>query len=506
MIYILFFILLLIIAILIVTNIVIFNNNYKKQNINGNYNIIKGGMEINNFSYFTDNPTCINDNVLKIKSDITRIDDCSLSRLVNPISEIIFYRRTNNIPLIIGNNAFANCKYLSRVIQAKIESEFSSVLTVARRDSENYLWPSFITEIGAGAFQNTGLTSINLINLSKLKIIGDYTFCNGVFYNCRSLTEIILPASLIEIGNDTFQNCSALISVNFSNLLNLTKIGRFIFSYCSALTDVILPPYITEVDYGTFKGCAALTSINLSDLSKLKKISSEMFSNCINLPELILPGSITEIDQGAFDGCRSLASINFSNLLELKKINNGVFYDCSSLTEIILPGSITEIDNSAFGGCISLTSINFSNLLELKKINLYLFERCSSLIEIILPVSITEIVNSAFNGCSNMNIVLPQQFTSTEELIRIGISNPSIRIIVCGSEEYYNLPTIKKQISDPRKEILTFIHSSRKTRSQTTPVSETSNKIELLSRVFKSESPAGSNATRNITSFLGCNI
>ena len=50
---------------------------------------------------------------------------------------------------------------------------------------------------------------------------GTRIICNSAFFNCRSLTNIIIPKSVTAIGNDVFENC------NFPNDLKQELISRF---------------------------------------------------------------------------------------------------------------------------------------------------------------------------------------------------------------------------------------------------------------------------------------
>ncbi len=62
-------------------------------------------------------------------------------------------------------------------------------------------------------------------------------------------------------GNNTFQNCSSLTSVNLLNCQKLSSINNSAFSFCSALTSVSFPSSLIEIQWSIFDICPSLNSI-----------------------------------------------------------------------------------------------------------------------------------------------------------------------------------------------------------------------------------------------------
>ena len=140
------------------------------------------------------------------------------------------------------------------------------------------------------------------------------------------------------IGNNAFDSCSALTSVN---LPNATEVGDKAFYNCSALESVDLPN-ATSVGYSAFGSCSALTSVNLPNATE---VSDNAFYYCTSLRTIDLP-NVTSIN-GAFIHCYALESVNIPNATS---IDSDAFQNCTSLRTIDLP-NVTSISSDAFEGC-----------------------------------------------------------------------------------------------------------------------------------------------------------
>lgn len=73
---------------------------------------------------------------------------------------------------------------------------------------------------------------------------------SGAFKNCSSLTELVLPVSLLTVADSLCMDCKALKSVQIPE--SVTSIGKMAF-YGSALESVTLPPALQSIADHAFR-------------------------------------------------------------------------------------------------------------------------------------------------------------------------------------------------------------------------------------------------------------
>ena len=221
----------------------------------------------------------------------------------------------------------------------------------------------------------------NSINGISVTLIG-----NRAFYDCTTLTDIIIPDSLTSIGDSAFYCCASLINITIPD--SVTLIGDYAFAFCTSLTGVTIGDSVTSIGNYTFSSCTSLTSIEVGTgndyfssingvlYNKDKTILIAYSAGKID-SSFSVPNSVTSIGNYAFVGCTTLTSITIPNSITL--IENGAFSGCTSLINITIPDSVTSIGNYTFSSCTSLTSVT-------------------------IPNSVTSIGDFAFYNCTNLTI------------------------------------------------------------------------------------------------------
>lgn len=108
----------------------------------------------------------------------------------------------------------------------------------------------------------------------------------GFAFRGSSVNSIIIPDSVMSVGDYAFADSLSLEEIKFSD--SMTYIGLGICSNCYNLKNVILPSGCTSI--GVYGGGYA-------------------FSNCISLREIVLPSTLSSLHMTSFSGCYNLETI-----------------------------------------------------------------------------------------------------------------------------------------------------------------------------------------------------
>ncbi len=276
----------------------------------------------------------------------------------------------------------------------------------------------------------------------------------NAFYNCKLLTNIEIPTSVISIGRDAFENCLSLTSIVIPN--SVTTIGGWAFAGCTSLiihceVEGKLSDWF--LDWNSF--CPVVWDCNNNDVAtdgyiytvvdglrySIKDNVATVVAQPKNITTANIPTSITykgatypvtSIGDSAFYSCNLLESITFAEGTQLTRIGYDTFYNCDSLEEVEIPASVTSIDSSAFYSCDSLTRITLAEGSQLTSIGYNAFYNCSSLEEIELPDCVKSIGAGAFGNCKMLtSIVIPNSVTSMGGSV---FENCDLIVIYCEAE------------------------------------------------------------------------
>ena len=295
--------------------------------------------------------------------------------------------------------------------------------TVALKDEQGNILQTIIfrqlgmcTEIHVetkGELENE-LADYDYANIESLKITGvlndvDFLFIYRMMPNLKNLN--IAEVNITALPTQAFYNSKNVEHLILPN--TLITIGEEMF-YQSDLRSVVIPTNVTTVGYSAFKRCSSLTTVTFEKESQLKTIGGDYyyggaFSDCTALTSIEIPASVETIGNTAFSDCSSLATVTFEKGSRLKTIGNNAYYRCTSLTSIEIPASVETIEKKAFMHCSSLATVTFEKGSQLKTIagDSYdgAFSDCTALTSIEIPASVETIEATAFKRCSKLATV-----------------------------------------------------------------------------------------------------
>lgn len=279
-------------------------------------------------------------------------------------------------PANMNANAFNGTNVETVVVPYASKDAYAATLsTVTALANANYeyvipnnqIWCKYTDE---APYIDWGDFGLNLVSTVKSDGWVIYKFRYDVenFYDCfqkkSTLTEIVLPDSIVELYNYAFSDCINLQTIKLPS--SLKKISRGAFSGCNSLTSIDIPDSVTSIDKVAFDYCSGLSG------------------------HLIIPNSVKTIGESAFGYCSGLTSVTLGS--GLTSIGSHAFLECYGLTgELDIPNSVKTIDNFAFKGCTGLTSVTLGS--GLTSIGESVFKWCDSLSTITCYAETAPLVN-----------------------------------------------------------------------------------------------------------------
>ena len=270
----------------------------------------------------------------------------------------------------IGDKAFKDCANLETV---RIEGD-------AVPDDENRLWLT----IGDEAF--SGCASLTNVNLPGVYVgVGKQAFSG-----CTALETVTLSGDIREIGVEAFAGCEALKALRLQGGDadphkdyqmypsraddNKLVVGERAFQDCGALVTVEFPAGDTTKSIGerAFAGCAALDiEVPAAHLEKY------CFEGCASLRFVAtnhgwaIDNDRREVPEGAFKDCSGLLVVDLNGI---STVGDGAFEGCTSLKQVTATWT-EKVGKRAFAGCPALQVVGFGEG-TLKSLSVDAFEGC----------------------------------------------------------------------------------------------------------------------------------
>lgn len=292
------------------------------------------------------------------------------------------------------------------------------------------------------------------------------------FYNATNLKEVVLPATIEEIGDGAFICCRELKKLQLNE--GLKKIGEQCFKYTYSLEQITIPASVTEIGkllFNLMKNNQQLTITCLSSSPAEVKGDMSIYSEFYAHHTLVVPRGceaaykkhpiwgkffVTDYTDTATgfkyklnataktailvrntdaDGKSLYTATNYV-LPSTVKDGNGVEYVLTELGDhcfvgndkryaweaelnneilqsIVLPPTVKKIGWACFNRCLNLKDVQLPEQLE--ELSDSCFAVCISLDGVTFPQSVTKIGECCFQWCTNLsNVQLPEKLKILE--------------------------------------------------------------------------------------------
>ena len=323
--------------------------------------------------------------------------------------------------------------YLCVIEGIVYDKPVSKIVYVPKTLSGRLLIADGVTELAFQQFREMALTEVVLPD--SLITVGEQAF-----FDCKSLNRVTLGKGVTQIQADAFTNTPFLYEICNNSSLSLTlgsydSHGGIAFdakriinadgsiSYRDPASGFefldTADGFRFAKEYGTYSLIAYLgdePSISLPETANGSTYTVTKFSSLVE--ELFIPSKVTYIEAGAFNESLNLKTFSVSDENPSFTAMDGILYNADgtqmiavpmALTgSVTVPASLVQLPLDAFSNRRHLTHVTLEE--GIIDVNAGAFQGCTALQRVDLPDTLTAIGGSAFGGCTSLTkITIPDR-------------------------------------------------------------------------------------------------
>ncbi len=323
--------------------------------------------------------------------------------------------------------------YLCVIDGIVYDKPVSKIVYVPKTLSGKLVIADGVTELAFQQFRETAITEVVLPD--SLITVGEQAF-----FDCKSLNRVTLGKGVTQIQADAFTNTPFLYEICNNSSLSLTlgsydSHGGIAFdakriinadgsiSYRDPASGFefldTADGFRFAKEYGSYALIAYLgdeTAISLPETANGSTYTVTKFSSLVE--ELFIPSKVTHIEAGAFNESLNLKTFSVSDENPSFTAMDGILYNADATQMIAVPmaltGSVTvpaslvQLPLDAFSNRRHLTHVTLEE--GIIDVNAGAFQGCTALQRVDLPDTLTAIGGSAFGGCTSLTkITIPDR-------------------------------------------------------------------------------------------------
>ena len=276
---------------------------------------------------------------------------------------------------VIDCYAFSHCSKLTAVVMGDGVKEIrlgafrycSALTSIKLGNSVEYIADSAF-------YKSTKLASITMP--TTVRYIEDYAFENTAYYNDSSKWEknaLYIGKYLIKLKSDS----SGTVNVKDGTLV----IADNALANCKSVSKVVIPNSVVSIGKKAFKNCTNLATFDMGtgvrNIGEEAFVNTKYYNTSSNWANYVLyVGKYLVNAKPAISGSYTVKTGTLA-------IADSAFASCQNLSTLSLPTGVVTIGEYAFFDCVKLTGITIKS--GIKTIKPFAFKNCMKLTSITLP-------------------------------------------------------------------------------------------------------------------------
>lgn len=208
------------------------------------------------------------------------------------------------------------------------------------------------------------------INGCSVTSIGAYAFSG------KDISSVIIPDTVVSLGNYSFYNCSKLKTVTLSKNLSSEKSGGYLFYKSKNIEIVNVPENMADPSFVDHFNYYTNTVVQGSSVTSAYKLDYKISDHQIEIT------SFTKTTSASAVGVIIPSTINGYNVTSIGKF---AFYCCDGISSIVMPDTVISLGDYSFSTCSNLKTVTLSRNLSSEKSGGYLFYNSTSIETVYVP-------------------------------------------------------------------------------------------------------------------------